>query len=274
MQQKPLIFTDMDGTLLDHHTYSFEPVLPLLVKLKQQDITVVPNTSKTFDELLVLRTQIGLDGPFIIENGAAVCFPEGLLTQQPANTYRENGYLIRPFTQTRQHWLGVLEQLKSEFADCLTHFAQMSIDDICAATGLSAEDAKRAASRRFGEPVLWQSDETRKQAFIKAAEALGATPLQGGRFIHICGECDKGVALRWLSEQYQSWHSGSAITSIALGDSQNDVAMLEAADIAVRISSPTHTLPILQRSDNVHTSSAHGPEGWAEVMSELFKQFS
>ena len=48
---KTLVFTDMDGTLLDHHTYSFEAAKPALKALEEKDIPVVPTTSKTFAEL-------------------------------------------------------------------------------------------------------------------------------------------------------------------------------------------------------------------------------
>ena len=72
MLKNVLIFSDLDGTLLDHHTYSFAPALSMLQKLRSANIPVIPNTSKTFAELTELTQQIGLDGPFIVENGAAV----------------------------------------------------------------------------------------------------------------------------------------------------------------------------------------------------------
>jgi mannosyl-3-phosphoglycerate phosphatase len=74
---KTLVFTDMDGTLLDHHTYSFEAAKPALSALESKSIPVIPTTSKTFAELQPLRERIGLDGPFIVENGAAIFIPHG-----------------------------------------------------------------------------------------------------------------------------------------------------------------------------------------------------
>ena len=53
--QPILIFTDLDGTLLDHHSYEFSSNKPLLSTLKAKGIAVVPNTSKTFSELLAFR---------------------------------------------------------------------------------------------------------------------------------------------------------------------------------------------------------------------------
>jgi predicted mannosyl-3-phosphoglycerate phosphatase (HAD superfamily) len=50
-----LIFTDLDGSLLDHHTYSFAPAANYLDRLETQGIPVIPITSKTRAEVLVLR---------------------------------------------------------------------------------------------------------------------------------------------------------------------------------------------------------------------------
>ena len=50
-----LIFTDLDGSLLDHNTYSFDPAAELLLQLEQQQIPVIPVTSKTRAEVMALR---------------------------------------------------------------------------------------------------------------------------------------------------------------------------------------------------------------------------
>ena len=42
-----LIFTDLDGSLLDHHSYSFAPAVPLLAELDALGIPVIPITGKT-----------------------------------------------------------------------------------------------------------------------------------------------------------------------------------------------------------------------------------
>ena len=49
-----LVFTDLDGTLLDHNTYSFSPALAAINKLKSLNIPIIPVTSKTLSELMTL----------------------------------------------------------------------------------------------------------------------------------------------------------------------------------------------------------------------------
>ena len=265
---KTVIFTDMDGTLLDHDTYSFDAAKPTLEALEARSIPVIPTTSKTFAEMLVLRETIGLNSPFIVENGAAAYIPHGFFDKKPCGTVWQDGFWCQPFISFKAYWLKMLEVVKEEFDGLFTHFSQMSISDIQRATGLDEASASRAAQRQFGEPVLWQGNEEQKRAFISALTERGATILEGGRFIHVSGDCNKGHALTWFMQEYER-QNVTATQSIALGDGNNDVAMLEAATIAVRITSPAHSPPALARHKQVYTSTLHGPEGWTEMLTQL-----
>lgn len=265
---KTLIFTDMDGTLLDHYTYDFSPVVDTLATLESKAIPVIPTTSKTFAELQILRERIGLFGPFIIENGAAICIPHGFFKQKPAGTVWQDNYWCKSFSYSKNYWVNLLDVVADEFQGEFKQFSKMSLQDIQDATGLDEKDASLAAMRQYGEPVLWLGSDERKAAFIKAVTERGASPLEGGRFIHISGDCNKGTALSWFVEEYERQFN-QRVESIALGDGKNDIAMLEAASIAVRIASPSHPPPELQKQQNVYTSTLQGPSGWAEIINKL-----
>lgn len=269
MTNNYLVFTDLDGTLLDHHTYSFAPALDTLQKLKQSYVPVIANTSKTFAELVEIRGALQLETPFIVENGAAVYIPTTFFKLQPKDTKYQSGYWVKEFSQPVEHWVDLIKQLNTSFENEFDHFANMNIEKICDATGLSEHDANLASKREYCEPVLWLGDEQTKKLFIQAAEELGASPLQGGRFLHITGQCNKGIALAWLLREYQKQTGLIDCQSIALGDGHNDIAMLEEADIAIRILSPTNPPPSLKRTDGLITSTLYGPSGWAECIDAL-----
>lgn len=264
-----MIFTDLDGTLLDHHNYSFKAAQPTLDKLQDKGIPVIPNTSKTFAEVIELRRSLKLETPFIVENGAAVYIPTTFFTHQPYGTTIKDGFWVKTFSAPIAHWLILLENLQDDFAGEFQHFAAMSIEQIMQATGLTQKQAELAATREFCEPVLWLTDDASKKLFIQAAEELGASPLQGGRFLHITGKCDKGQALTWLLKEQHKQNGNLHCKAIALGDGHNDIAMLEAADLAVRILSPTSPPPALTRQDSVITSTYLGPSGWAECIEKI-----
>ena len=132
-------------------------------------------------------------------------------------------------------------------------------------TGLSIVQSHQANAREYSEPVRWLGSVNRKCQFISSLELLGATVLAGGRFLSVSGDHDKGRALRWLRSVYQQFHPGVQIHDLAIGDSDNDCAMLEASATALWIRSPVHDFPDLDRGpEHVLYSNAYGPAGWAE----------
>lgn len=264
-----LIFTDMDGTLLDHHTYSFDAAADLLSKLKDLNIPVIPNTSKTAAEVITLRDTLGLDGPFIIENGAAVYIPQGTFKSKPAETIWQNGAWVKQFTSTSDKWKSVLSELSEEFDGEFTSFSSMSVEQICFHTGLSKSDAELAAKRQYTEPVLWHGTDESKERFVCALTSRGASVTQGGRFIHVSGQCSKGDALQWLENEYARQFPQRRFSSVALGDGNNDVSMLDAAEYAVLIRSPVHPFPELTRTERCIRSAKCGPEGWTASLQSL-----
>ncbi len=267
-----LIFTDMDGSLLNHFDYNFDAAKPLLTQLRGQQVPVIPCTSKTAAELFTLREAMQSEAPFITENGAAVFIPVGSLLQQPDDTIEQDGYWVKAFTETREHWLSLLAKIKDKYDGCFNHFHQMTLADIIAATGLDEQSAEQASQRQYGEPVMWLADDAKKAEFVAELESLGAKVLQGGRFIHVSGNADKGQALQWLATQYQCYSfTPKPIKTVAIGDSHNDVAMLEAADIALLMPSPVHELPKVERKKNTYIAETVAPEGWQQGVKQIIK---
>lgn len=263
------IYTDLDGSLLDHYSYSHAAADLLLKELKEAAIPVIPVSSKTRAEILSLREELGNNHPFISENGAAVFIPLNYFTEPPDGAELNGDYWVKSFSFPRDHWLKKIEAISNEFVKQFTHFSQLSTQDIISLTGLAAEKAQQAAQREFGEPVHWCGSEEEKEKFITMLQQNGAHVLVGGRFIHVSGDCSKGRALLWLNKLYQNQVGGKSPLSIAIGDSQNDVAMLEVADYSLVIRSPTHLPPKLIRSGPSLTSSAFGPVGWDEGVREI-----
>ncbi|MEL0629927.1 HAD-IIB family hydrolase [Psychromonas aquatilis] len=283
MNKKILVFTDLDGTLLDHYTYQTDAATDMLAKLKSEDIAVIPNSSKTFSEISLIREQLQLNSPFIIENGAAVYIPINYFNAQPEGTSVEGDYWVKSFCQPKAYWLALLSDQAEDFKAYYQGFSEMTLEQLVALTGLSIENAEMAKQRHYGEPLNWLGDEQTQNAFTAHMIKLGANVLQGGRFLHISGHTDKGQAQAWLAKQYQGLAVSDTylsqakttetdpktVETIALGDGKNDIAMLEQATFAVQVRSPVHDFPELSRTENVYQSRQFGPAGWTECLEEI-----
>lgn len=267
-----LVFTDLDGTLLDHHSYSFAAAQSTLDKLHQLHIPVICNTSKTFSEVILLRQALKNRHPFIVENGAGVYLPLSFLSESAVKAIGgaqlSEGYWRFSLSEPRSHWQSLLRQMKEKFSGLFTSFNELGDAGIARCTGLSLQDAQLANQREFSEPVLWLGDELSKTAFILEANQLGANVLQGGRFLHIVGDSDKGKALLWLQQLYTS-RAKHSFKTLAAGDGHNDVQMLEVADFGLLVRSPVNAAPLLRRNSGVWFSEQYGPAGWAEGISQI-----
>jgi len=76
MNNNILVFTDLDGTLLDSDTYSYKSALPALKLIKNKKIPLIFCSSKTKSEIEMYRKRIGNDDPFISENGGGIFIPK------------------------------------------------------------------------------------------------------------------------------------------------------------------------------------------------------
>jgi mannosyl-3-phosphoglycerate phosphatase family protein len=267
-----LVFTDLDGSLLDHNNYSFHDALPQLRALERLAIPVIPATSKTRTEISQLRDELANTHPFITENGAAVLIPVDYFARQPPGTSERDGFWVREFASPRRYWLTLLDEMKGSFAGEFDYFFQAGTAGISRMTGLPADKAALANQRDYSEPVLWLGSAQRKLDFMAALETRGASVQQGGRFLAVSGDCDKGRALAWLRATYLQATPGRHCQDLAVGDSGNDRAMLEAAGTALLVRSPVHDFPVLERSSGVIYSRDYGPAGWAEGVARWLHQ--
>ncbi|MCG7989558.1 MAG: HAD-IIB family hydrolase [Candidatus Thiodiazotropha weberae] len=252
-----LVFTDLDGTLLDHHSYDFSPALPALRLLKENRIPVIPVSSKTHAELNVHKAQLELDGPMVAENGSVIIYPNEESQIAPPGYLMMRDFLVECRTDPDFDFIG---------------FGDMSDQQVMDKTGLDRDSAHLARQRLATEPLLWRGDRESLKRFQRKAESAGMKLLQGGRFLHLLSDTDKGQAVTHIVNHLRS--RGQQINrTIALGDSDNDRAMLLAADtpIIVRKHDGSHmTLP--ERPDTKVTEEP-GPAGWNQALLDLIQQF-
>ena len=72
MNTQIIIFTDLDGTLLDTKTFKFDQISQYVKHLISIGVIIIPNSSKTEDEILDFIDELGINLSFISENGSAI----------------------------------------------------------------------------------------------------------------------------------------------------------------------------------------------------------
>ena len=247
IKRSPIIFTDLDGTLLNHEDYTYDEASEMLDFIKEHNIPLIFTTSKTKKECEILQNKIGLDAPFIVENGACIFGLEGGDVQLGLH-YHD----IRLFMDT----------VKEAFD--INAFSDMGVEAVMEHTGFSYDLAKMAKERDFSEPFLIR-DERKLTSLERLAEEQGMKILKGGRFYHCVGiNQDKGKAVSKVLEVYHDSHS------IGLGDNYNDVDMLRVVDTPILI--PHHEGKYIDVNiDNLIKASHKGSLGWNETLKKILK---
>ncbi|TNB47072.1 HAD-IIB family hydrolase [Martelella lutilitoris] len=251
-----IVFTDLDGTLLDHETYSLEPARPALEALKGRGIPLILASSKTEAEMRPIAADIGIEDPMIVENGAGIVGLPGAEGDE-ADTY--------------ERLRATLEAMPPALRQKFQGFGDWSDEEVAEKTGMRLEAARLARKRQFSEPGLWSGSEDEREEFRSFLRQSGFQAVQGGRFFTLMPETSKADAMRKVADTYRQKMGGDVFT-IALGDAPNDAAMLEAADRGFIIANPAHA-PLAEtpreRDGHILRSDKAGPVGWNDMILQL-----
>jgi mannosyl-3-phosphoglycerate phosphatase len=263
-----LVFSDLDGTLLDHATYSFAPARPALEALRKKGIPLVFCTSKTRAETERIRVALGNGDPFITENGAAIYMPAGYFPADDPESIPDGGYLVRSFGTPYGEIRRVLEKIRARVAPSIRGFGDMSASEVAAACGFSLAEAEAAKMREFDEPFL-SGDAESLEAVQGAAREAGLQVVAGGRFRHLVGDNDKGRAVRTLAGIFE--RALGPATTVGLGDSLNDEPMLRSVDVPVLVRKPDGRHDPAVRVPGLVRAPGIGPDGWREAVLDILK---
>jgi mannosyl-3-phosphoglycerate phosphatase len=266
MKDKYIIFSDLDGTLLDHFTYSFEAALPALTLVKSLNIRLILTSSKTLPEIKKIQKKLDIIQPFIVENGGAICLPKNHF--QNVQNYSSIENLDILFLSTDYETIiNDLEKIKNRYA--FRGYHSMSVSDIVSLTGLEFDDAEMAKRRICSEPLVWKDSPEKLDRFQNDLKNKGYRLLKGGRFYHVIGNTDKGKAALELLKLFKEKQPQQTFKTIGIGDSSNDLDLLNVVDIPVLVKRPDETYVDNQLDNEIIYANGIGPVGWASAVNQI-----
>jgi len=265
-----IVITDLDGTLLDEKSYSYQACLPAIQKLKSAGIPLILCSSKTFSEILPLWRELDLGAPFIVENGGAIYFPEGYFSAPLPGFKSQDSFKILELGTDVLTLRRVLAETAARCRAKVKSFGIMEVDEIRALTGLTRDQAGLALKRRYDEPFLIEGGDGER--LFRALTGQGFTVTRGDQFFHLIGGHEKGRAVRILLDLYG--RRDAAAVSVGLGNSANDLPLLREVDRAILIrrsdgswdAEVTASIPGIQRTEAI------GPHGWREAIEEMLTE--
>lgn len=271
--RKVIIFTDLDGTLLDYVTYSFEKALPALQLLREQEIPLIICSSKTAKEVIFYREKLKNNHPFISENGGGIFIPKNYFKfeirsasgGQESDIIEEGNYLTIRLGARYADLRKTLEALRKE-GFSVRGFGDMTVQELAETTHMNIAEAEFAKERYFDEPFTFEGTEEETRRLFEAITARGFHYTKG-EFFHILGNTDKGKAIKLLIDFYAREYS--EMTTVALGDSPNDIPMLEEVDSPIIVQRPNETYAISRDIPNLVRIDGIGSAGWNRAIFKL-----
>ena len=269
MKRKLVIFTDLDGTLLDLETYSYDRALPSIEYLRRQDIPIILCSVKTKAEQEVYRKELQINDPFIVENGGAIFISQGYFPFDFEYHKAEDGYLVIelgiPYHRIRE----ILAQIRDDTGVNFRGLGDMSAEEVASLASLDIKAAERAKARQYDETLNLEEAPEEISKVLNAIKKTGLNYIAGSRYYDVTGPNDKGKATGILIDLFR--RKSGKIRTIAIGDSPNDLPMLSAVDTPVLLQKPVGTweaidIPNLCRVEGI------GPEGWARAVEEIIGQ--
>lgn len=256
LNSKILIFTDLDGSLLNRENFDFSAIKKFLKDLLYNDIFIIPNSSKTAKEIVIFNEELGEKLPYISENGSAIHdlnlinanFPEKITLS------REINEIIKIFKKK------VPSNLRSKctFLNELDKKKQQTI------LGLPTKKIKYALNRDYTLPFKFNGNKNHKEDLNKYVRESGLTLQEGGRVINLCDKVSKLQAMKNVIKVFKKVNNEKLIT-IGVGDNFNDLEMLRNSDIPCLVFNDKFTLEKININDCI-VSKKPAPEGWEEIV--------
>lgn len=260
---KYLVYSDLDGTLLNHDDYCFKEASEALSYLQLHSIPLIIVTSKTFSEVKPLQEKLNIKCPFIVENGAGIFIPSDSILAQ--NIPAHDSYLKISQAQSYLELRLFFKHLQQSYS--IRGFGDMEVEEVMELTSLDKEDALNAMKRDFTEPFVIE-DSVAIESLKDEANKEGLDIVKGGRFYHLISQGqDKAKAMQRLTHLFEEYFNTS-LTMIALGDSANDFTMLKAAHKSVLIPGYDGLYADLE-APNISKAPFAGPKGWNISLLEI-----
>jgi len=253
------VVSDVDGTLMDH-SYNLTPAKETIKTLQDLSIPVILCTSKTAAEVRVIRKQLNLTDPYIVENGAAI-YGESLNEVDGKIILGERYEILEE----------ILFSISKEINYKLVPLNNLSDIDATKLTGLRGNALTLMRDRHWSMPFL-NPPELLEEKIYKCSKKFNVKIFKGNRMSHLLSiNSDKGIAIKALKK----YSNKPNIKIIGLGDSPNDLPLLLNSDFKIVIPSiDGPNLNLLSKLKNHKYTLALEPNGygWRNEINNLLSK--
>ena len=258
MNQKKevLIFTDLDGSLLNNETFKFDEIKNFLLKCLNNGIKLIPTSSKTDLEIQQFINELNYNIPYISENGSSI---HNLDILKP--DISKKIILARPLAEIQKIFI---ENINTKLLSYCSLLSEMDIEKQTKILGLSKKKLKASMNRNYTFLINFNGGKEAIEQLNIACNKLGLAINQGGRVFSVGDNVNKSIAVKKTLNVLSNYQDFKDVITIGIGDSPNDLEMLEYVDFPCLIKNKNNQN--LLNKDKYTISTKEAPLGWMEVV--------
>lgn len=249
-----LLFTDLDGTLLNKDSFDYTDASILLRNCIKEGIKIIPNSSKTELELKEFCKDASLPFVFICENGACI---HGL--DKINNKLKKKIILSRTKDEVFKSFISKVDKNLNELC-CFIH--NLPLEEQIKILGLPKDKISNALNRKYSIPLIFKGGIKDRKKLNEQVKSLNLKMQDGGRILNLGDNVSKGQAMNLFVKKLSKLTNKKYVL-IGVGDNDNDLDMLDSCDYPCVVKNGL--------TKNIHKkkylhSRTEAPFGWVEVV--------
>jgi len=253
------VVSDVDGTLMDH-SYDLTPAIETIKTLTKVSIPVILCTRKTASEVKVIRKELNITDPYIVENGGAI-YGESLK--------KVNGKII--LSEKYELLEEILNFISKEIDYKLIPLNNLNDLEATQLTGLKGNSLDLMRDRHWSMPFL-NPPSFLEERVKSCCKKFAVEVFKGNRMSHLLSiNSNKGKAINALKK----YSNNQNLQIIGLGDSPNDLPLLLNSDIKIVIPGiDGPNLNLLDKLKDFEFTLASEPNGygWKNEINKLINK--
>ena len=233
-------------------------------KLIRENFLIIPITSKTYREVIELYKEINFSFSFSVENGAATF----------VNTYETKKNYFKKVVHKNAVSKNAIKRIFynnsfKKYSKYINLIEDLDLKGQMQLSQLNSKAISNFSRRDFSLPIIWKGPEHLLRDFKDDLLTYKLKAIFGGKMYNICGNHNKVDALKYLINYYSRKLRNRSLSVISIGDSKNDVEMLNYAKYSGIVKNPKNFIIKLNKSKNVFYSKFYAPYGWVELIKKI-----
>ena len=258
---KGVIFTDLDDSLLKNNKFDQIILDKFIKKLVLDGFHLTIITSKTLAEVKSLYKNSSIYFPFSTENGSSFYIPDSKFK----NKYKFKK-TINSKAVVSNEIKKKLDLLPTKLRQSFIYLKDLEVKEQLKLTKLKKNQLMDFYKRDFSISLIWIGNKETFEKFNNFIKSLSLRAIFGGKMINISGIHNKLDAVKFFEKYYTAYKKQKTLKTISIGDSENDIEMLNYCDYSGIVKREDKTKIQLNKDHDVFISKNLAPVGWTELI--------